>query len=104
MKLHTNRVLVGMSGGVDSSVAAALLVEQGYDVIGITIKTYRYEDVGGNVGNDSTCCSLDGINDARRIAEQFGITKYVFDFSEVFIAFEFEKTKLFVFSKTSLFL
>ena len=73
-----------MSGGVDSSVAAALLVEQGYDVIGITIKTYRYEDVGGNVGNDSTCCSLDGINDARRIAQQLGIPHYVVDFSEVF--------------------
>lgn len=84
MKLHNNRVLVGMSGGVDSSVAAALLVEQGYDVIGITIKTYRYEDVGGNVGNDSTCCSLDGINDARRVAQQLGIPHYVVDFSEVF--------------------
>ncbi len=84
MKLHKNRVLVGMSGGVDSSVAAALLVERGYDVIGITIKTYRYEDVGGNVGNDSTCCSLDGINDARRIAQHLGIPHYVVDFSEVF--------------------
>lgn len=84
MKLHSNRVLVGMSGGIDSSVAAALLVEQGYDVIGITIKTYRYEDVGGNVGNDSTCCSLDGINDARRIAQNLGIPHYVVDFSDIF--------------------
>lgn len=84
MKLNQNRVIVGMSGGVDSSVAAALLVEQGYEVIGITIKTYKYEDVGGNVGNDSTCCSLDGINDARRIAQQLGIPHFVVDFSEVF--------------------
>ncbi len=84
MKRHSNRVIVGMSGGVDSSVAAALLVEQGYEVIGITIKTYRYEDVGGNVGNDSSCCSLDGINDARRVCMQLGIPHYVVDFSEPF--------------------
>jgi tRNA-specific 2-thiouridylase len=73
-----------MSGGVDSSVAAGLLVEQGYEVIGITIKTYRYEDVGGNVGNDSTCCSLDGINDARRVCMHLGIPHYTVDFSEKF--------------------
>ncbi len=73
-----------MSGGVDSSVAAALLVEQGYEVIGITMKTYRYEDVGGNVGNDSSCCSLDGINDARRVAMKLGFPHYVVDFSERF--------------------
>lgn len=84
MKLNPRRVVVGMSGGVDSSVAAALLVEQGYEVIGITIKTYRYEDVGGNVGNDSSCCSLDGINDARRVALSLGIPHYVVDFTERF--------------------
>ncbi|MBS4029143.1 MAG: tRNA 2-thiouridine(34) synthase MnmA [Ignavibacteriales bacterium] len=77
-------VVVAMSGGVDSSVAAALLAEQGYNLIGITIKTYRYEDVGGNIGNDSSCCSLDGINDARGIAAQFGFPHYVLDFSEIF--------------------
>ncbi len=79
-----DRVIVGMSGGLDSSVAAALLKEQGYDVIGITIKTYRYEDVGGNVGNDTSCCSLDGINDARRVAATLGIPHYVYDFTEEF--------------------
>ena len=73
-----------MSGGVDSSVAAALLVEQGYEVIGITIKTYRYEDVGGNEQNESSCCSLDGINDARRVAALLGFPHYVLDFSERF--------------------
>jgi tRNA-specific 2-thiouridylase len=78
------RVVVAMSGGVDSSVVAALLVEQGYEVIGITIKTYQYEDVGGNTGNDSSCCSLDGINDARRVAEKLGIPHYVLDFSGPF--------------------
>jgi tRNA-specific 2-thiouridylase len=73
-----------MSGGVDSSVAAALLIEQGYEVIGVTIKTYKYEDVGGNVGNDSSCCSLDGINDARRVAMALDMPHYVVDFTEPF--------------------
>ena len=73
-----------MSGGLDSSVAAGLLVRQGYDVVGITIKTYRYEDVGGNVGSDTSCCSLDGINDARRVAARLGIPHYVYDFTERF--------------------
>jgi tRNA-specific 2-thiouridylase len=78
------RVVIAMSGGVDSSVAAGMLVEQGYDVIGITIKTYKYEDVGGNVGNESSCCSLDGINDARAVAAKLGFPHYVLDFSERF--------------------
>lgn len=78
------RVIVGMSGGVDSSVAAALLVERGYDVVGITIKTYNYEDVGGNAANDKSCCSLDGINDARAVCAGLGIPHYVLDFSAPF--------------------
>ncbi len=78
------RVVVAMSGGVDSSVAAGMLVEQGYDVVGVTIKTYRYEDVGGNTGNESSCCSLDGINDARAVAATLGVPHYVLDFSARF--------------------
>ena len=78
------RVVVGMSGGVDSSVAAALLVEQGYDVVGITIKTYNYDEVGGNDANESSCCSLDGINDARTVCLDLGIPHYVVDFSRPF--------------------
>lgn len=78
------RVVVAMSGGVDSSVAAVLMAEQGYDVIGVTIKTYGYEDVGGNDNRDSSCCSLDGINMARSIANKYGFPHYVFDFSDRF--------------------
>lgn len=77
-------VLLGMSGGVDSSVAAVLLKEAGHTVIGMTIKTYKYEDVGGNSANDTSCCSLDGINDARRVARHLGIPHYVTDLTEVF--------------------
>ncbi len=78
------RVVVAMSGGVDSTVAAAILVDQGYDVVGITIKTYKYESVGGNDGNESSCCSLDGIRDARTAAAKLGFPHYVLDFSEKF--------------------
>ena len=78
------RVVVAMSGGVDSSVVAGILSEQGYDLVGITIKTYRYEDTGGNAGNESSCCSLDGINEARAVAAKLGFPHYVLDFSEQF--------------------
>ncbi len=73
-----------MSGGVDSSVAAALLREEGHDVIGMTIKTYNYEDIGGNLKHDTSCCSLDGINDARRVASRLKIAHYVTDMTEEF--------------------
>jgi tRNA-uridine 2-sulfurtransferase len=81
-----SRIVVGMSGGVDSCVAAALLVEQDFDVIGVTIKTYDYAAVGGNDANESSCCSLDGINDARQVCAQLGIPHYVLDFSDAFHA------------------
>ncbi len=79
-----SRVVVAMSGGVDSSVAAVLLARQGFDVVGITIKTSNFEDVGGNEGNESSCCSLDGINDARKVAARFGFPHYVLDFTARF--------------------
>jgi tRNA-specific 2-thiouridylase len=75
------RILVAMSGGVDSSVAAALLVEQGYDVVGATMKTFCYS---GSTANSKTCCGLDGITDARRVADALGIPHYVFDVEEDF--------------------
>ncbi|HSM60431.1 MAG TPA: tRNA 2-thiouridine(34) synthase MnmA [Longimicrobiales bacterium] len=76
-----SRVLVAMSGGVDSSVAAALLVEQGHDVVGVTMKTFCYS---GTPGHGKTCCGLDGIADARRVAVALGIPHFVFDVEEDF--------------------
>jgi tRNA-specific 2-thiouridylase len=73
------RVLVAMSGGVDSSVAAALLLEQGHDVTGVTLKLW-----GG--ASDSGCCSVSDVEDARRVAAQLGIPHYVFNFAGDFDA------------------
>ncbi len=81
---ESSTVVVGMSGGVDSSVTAALLLEQGYNVIGITMKTYDFDHVGGNVGNETSCCGLDAFNDARMVAVKLGIPHYVVDFTEQF--------------------
>ena len=79
-------VVVAMSGGVDSSVTAALLKDEGYKVIGITMKTYEFDEVGGNVANETSCCGLGAMNDARAAAAKIGIPHYVVDFRETFAA------------------
>ena len=71
------RVLVAMSGGVDSSVAAALLQEQGHEVVGVTMKLW-----GGE--SDSGCCSVSDVDDARRVADHLGIDHHVFNFGDDF--------------------
>ncbi len=71
------RVLVAMSGGVDSSVAAALLLDSGHEVVGATMKLW-----GGP--SDSGCCSVSDVDDARRVAQQLGVNHQVFNFSEDF--------------------
>ncbi len=77
-------VVVAMSGGVDSSVAAALLNDQGYKVIGITMKLWDFEQVGGNVNHESGCCSLSSFNDARLVCAALGVPHYVLNFSREF--------------------
>ncbi|HEY6872046.1 MAG TPA: tRNA 2-thiouridine(34) synthase MnmA [Geobacteraceae bacterium] len=76
------RVVVAMSGGVDSSVTAALLKEEGYDVIGISMQVWDHSRFSGE--SFGSCCSLDDIHDARRVAEQLDIPFYVVNFEEEF--------------------
>ncbi|OEJ65207.1 tRNA 2-thiouridine(34) synthase MnmA [Magnetovibrio blakemorei] len=75
------RVVVAMSGGVDSSVTAALLKEAGYDVVGITLQLY---DHGVAIDKPGTCCAGRDIHDARRVADHIGIPHYVLDFEQRF--------------------
>ncbi|PVY40769.1 tRNA 2-thiouridine(34) synthase MnmA [Pontibacter virosus] len=77
------RVLVAMSGGIDSSVAAVMLHEQGYEVVGMTMKTWDYASSGASK-KETGCCSLDSINDARNIAVQLGFPHYIIDIREEF--------------------
>lgn len=75
------RVVVAMSGGVDSSVAAALLHEQGYDVVGVTLQLYDY---GEALAKKGACCAGQDIYDARRVAEERGFPHYVLDYENNF--------------------
>ena len=77
-----DKVLIAMSGGVDSSVAAFLMKEQGCECIGATMKLFHNEDIG--VSRIKTCCSLEDVEDARLVALRLGIPYYVFNFTDDF--------------------
>jgi tRNA-uridine 2-sulfurtransferase len=78
---HRERILIAMSGGVDSSVAAAWLVQQGYDAVGVTLHLWDYPDDGSVRGR---CCAPEDQHDARRVADHLGIPHYAFDRRELF--------------------
>ena len=79
---NKKKVLVAMSGGVDSSVCAKLLLDAGYEVAGATMHLYANEDIG--IERSKTCCSLDDVQDAREVAFKLGIPFHVFNFADSF--------------------
>jgi tRNA-specific 2-thiouridylase len=81
--MSKGRVLMAMSGGIDSTMASLLLHEQGYEVIGLTMKTWDYDSSGGNK-KETGCCSLDSINDARQLAVDCGFPHTILDIREEF--------------------
>lgn len=81
--MSKGKVIVGMSGGVDSSVAAMLLKKQGYDVIGVTMQIWQDEETAIQEENGG-CCGLSAVDDARRVADQLGISYYVMNFKKEF--------------------
>src|SRR6186713_2663226 len=82
MSPPAERVLIAMSGGVDSSVAAARLCAQGFDVVGVTLHLWDYPDDGSV---KSRCCAPEDVHDARRVADHLGIAHYAFDRRELFL-------------------
>ena len=76
------KAVIAMSGGVDSSVAAYLMKEKGYECIGITIKTFN--ETGDGIKRENTCCSLDDVSDARSVACTLGIRHFLYNFTGQF--------------------
>ena len=79
-----DKVLVAMSGGVDSSVTLLKILEMGYEAVGITMKLWEYSDVGGNNLQDNNCCAVSSINKAKLVCERMGVPHYTIDFTDSF--------------------
>jgi tRNA-specific 2-thiouridylase len=90
----TERIVVGMSGGVDSSVAAALLVEQGFDVIGVTLRVWPWREPEEPTRKFGSCCSPESVDDARAVARRLGIAYYLLNSER-----EFEDTVIAPFAR-----
>ena len=80
----SSRVIVALSGGVDSSVALLKVLGAGYEAVGVTMKLWEYHDVGGRLIGESSCCPIEGINDARDVCISLGVPHYTLDFQDVF--------------------
>lgn len=76
-----NKAIIAMSGGVDSSIAASLMKEQNFDIIGVTLKLFDNDDIGDR---EKTCCSLSDVEDAKSVAKRLGIRHYTFNFKDDF--------------------
>ena len=84
MMKKNKKVLVAMSGGVDSAVALLKIIESGYDAIGVTMKLWEYKNVGGNTLKDTNCCAIESINNAKLVCERMGVPHYTIDFTKDF--------------------
>ena len=81
-----SRVIVALSGGVDSSVALLKILEAGYEAVGVTMKLWEYGVVGGRPVSESACCSVESINNARGVCVSLDVPHYTLDFRDVFRA------------------
>ena len=79
-----SKVLVAMSGGVDSSVTLLKILEMGHEAIGITMKLWEYKFIGGNNLQDNNCCAVESINNAKLICERLQVSHYTIDFTKDF--------------------
>ena len=88
--MSKGKVLMAMSGGIDSTVAALMLHHEGYEVIGITMKTWDHDSSGGSSKKETGCCNLESFNDARQAAVQHGFPHFILDIREEFGDFVIE--------------